>query len=123
MKFIKAALNLSYFDNNDRITFESFIIWLYLQNVSLGIEKDQNLSLARQGISKLTFKIQNDRETRPLNSISNLLCSAVLNLYESNNDHASEIAEQILKINSSNAFALLVKAQSLLNKSKIMLMH
>ncbi|KAK6891929.1 RNA polymerase-associated protein CTR9 [Candida tropicalis] len=118
MKFIKAALNLSYFDNNDRITFESFIIWLYLQNVSLGIEKDQNLSLARQGISKLTFKIQNDRETRPLNSISNLLCSAVLNLYESNNDHASEIAEQILKINSSNAFALLVKAQSLLNKSK-----
>ncbi|RCK65369.1 RNA polymerase-associated protein CTR9 [Candida viswanathii] len=118
MKFIKAALGLAYFDNNDRITFESFVIWLHLQNVNLGIDKEHSLNLARQGISKLTFKIQNDRDTRPLNSISNLLCSAVLNLYDSNNDHANDIAEQILKINSTNAFALLVKAQSLLNKSK-----
>ncbi|KAL6451524.1 CTR9 RNA polymerase-associated protein CTR9 [Candida maltosa Xu316] len=118
MKFIKAALGLDYFSDNDIKTFESFVIWLHLQNVFKGIDKEENLNLAKQEISKLNFKIQHDSETSTSNSTSNLLSQAILNLYESKDDDATEIFDRILRIDPNNCFAILGKAQSLLNKSK-----
>lgn len=118
LEFINAALKLDYFNENDKKSFESFIIWLLVKNVYLGIDKDNNLNLAKKEISKLNFKIQTDSETSTLISTSNLLSLAILYLYESKDDDAIDIFDRILRIDPNNCFALLGKAQSVLNKTK-----
>ena len=47
-EFINAALRLDYFNENDKKSFESFIIWLLVKNVYLVIDKDNNLNLAKK---------------------------------------------------------------------------
>ena len=68
------------------------------ENVYLGIDKDNNLNLAKKEISKLNFKIQTDSETSTLISTSNLLSLAILYLYESKDDDAIDIFDRILEL-------------------------
>ncbi|KAI5956077.1 CTR9 [Candida theae] len=118
VKIIKSALDSKHFGNEDTKTLEFFLIWLHFKYASMGIDKSNHLVEAGTSIADLASKVQNDAQTTAVNSASNLLAQAVMALYQGHNDEASTIFEKILKRDQNNTFALLGKAQALLNKSK-----
>ncbi|EGW30156.1 uncharacterized protein SPAPADRAFT_73543 [Spathaspora passalidarum NRRL Y-27907] len=118
MGIIDAALKLDYFGEEDKKSFQSFLVWLYFKFVSLGIEKDQYLNQASVEINKLAQRIKTDASTSTSNSTSNILSQAVLLLFNGQDDDALDIFDKILRIDQNNCFATLGKAQVILNKTK-----
>ena len=116
-QIIKSALDSKNFSTEDTKTLESFLIWLHIKYASMGIDKSMHLVEAGTGIADLATK-NADAQSAPVNTTSNLLSKAVMALYHNHNDEASQILEKMLKIDQNNTFALLGKAQALLNKSK-----
>lgn len=110
LEVIKKALSLSQFNENDKLSFSSFLSWLYLKFVSQGINKQENLINASNEINK----ISNHEST----NISTFLSKAILYLYKDQPDQAIVIFDRLLKIDHNNCFALLGKANIILNKTK-----
>lgn len=115
---IKSALESKNFGNEDIKTLQSFLIWLHFKFASAGIDRSNHLVEASTEIASLSSRIHDDAQSSPVNNTSNFLSQAVLALYQGHDDEASQIFERILKIDQQNTFALLGKAQALLNKSK-----
>ncbi|KAI3405122.2 CTR9 [Candida oxycetoniae] len=118
IQIIKSALKSANFNEEEKKTFQSYLVWLYFRYVALGIDKETNLTQAGAEISKLRAKIQKDPQTSPINSTSNLLAEAVLSLYQGADDSALDIFERILRTDQNNSFALMGKAQAILSKTK-----
>lgn len=113
LKLIDAGLNLQIFNEEDRVKFHGFLSWLSLKNASElsgGAERAKLLSKALQEIDYIS-------RSDPSN-VSNLLAKAVYNLYNGSVEKSLEIFDKLLKIDSSNCFALLGKAQIMLKKTK-----
>lgn len=96
----------------DKIKLHSFLSWLYLKNVSLGVDsRAVNLKRAAEEISIVS---RGDASNVP-----NLLAKAILYLYRDEHVEKSiEIFDRLLKIDATNCFALLGKAQIILKKTK-----
>ncbi|KAG7660583.1 CTR9 [[Candida] subhashii] len=118
MEIINATNGLSQFNDEDKKSFQSFQIWLYFKYISLGIDKETNLIQVSSEINNLSQKIKTDNTTNAANSTSNILSQAVLFLYQGRDDDALDIFDRILRIDQNNCFALLGKAQAILNKTK-----
>ncbi|KAI5960735.1 CTR9 [Candida pseudojiufengensis] len=118
MEFIRSAFNSQHFNEEDKKTFKSFLIWLHLKLIALGVDKNTNITQASIELHELTSKIQNDSQTSVVNNTSNLLSQAILSNYHGGEDDALEIFERILRRDQNNTFALLGKAQITLSKSK-----
>ncbi|KAI5949597.1 CTR9 [Candida jiufengensis] len=118
MEFVRSASNAQHLNEEDKKTFKSFLIWLHLRLISLGIEKSTNITQASIEIHELTSKIQNDSQTSIVNNTSNLLTQAILSNYHGGEDDALEIFDKILRRDQNNTFALLGKAQITLSKTK-----
>lgn len=117
-KIIQSALDSNIFGSEDIKTLQSFLVWLHFKYASLGIDKVDHLVEAGTGIADLATRIHNDTQSSPVNSTSTLLSQAVLSLFQGNDEEALKIFDKILKRDQNNTFALLGKAQAMLNKSK-----
>ncbi|RLV92758.1 RNA polymerase-associated protein [Spathaspora sp. JA1] len=116
---IEAGLKLDYFQEEDLKSFHSFLIWLYFKFVSIGgVDKEHYLNQASMEINQLGQRIKLDSSTSTANSTSNILSQAVLLLFQGQDDDALDIFEKILRIDGNNCFAILGKAQIILNKTK-----
>lgn len=109
---IKTAMGLAQFTNEDKVAFHSYLVWLHLKFVSNGVNKEENLNKASEELNQVSH-LDNTKS-----NISALLANAVLSLYKDQVEPALEIFDRLLKIDSSNCFALLGKAQVILNKTK-----
>ncbi|KAK6458401.1 protein required for normal CLN1 and CLN2 G1 cyclin expression [Scheffersomyces xylosifermentans] len=118
LEIVKSALNLTHFSDEDNKSFHSFLVWLYFKFVSNGVDKESYLLKASSEINSLAQRIKTDNSTSTTNSTSNLLSQAVLLLFNGRDDDALDIFEKILRIDQNNCFAILGKAQAVLNKTK-----
>mgnify|MGYP001031793083 CR=1 FL=1 len=109
--FIDRALATSLFDEDDKVAFRSYLTWLYLKFVSQGIDRESYLQKAVSEVKYLGT-------VESSNKISNLLSKASLYLFQDKPDDALNIFDKLLKIDQNNCFALMGKAQIILNKSK-----
>ncbi|KAG7192437.1 uncharacterized protein KQ657_001838 [Scheffersomyces spartinae] len=107
----KGLSKLVGFLEEDKKALQGFLTWLYLKKVLLGIEKNSNINRARESIEKLQA-VGGNKE------LSNLLLKAIVYLFEDRFDKALEILDRVLKENGNNCFALMAKAQIILNKTK-----
>lgn len=82
--------------------------WTYLKLASDGIDKLANLANATTEINSLT----------DTNSVSTMAAKAALYLHKDQVDQALQIFDRLLKLDSSNCFALLGKAQITLSKTQ-----
>ena len=107
---IDAALRVS--QNEDDFACRSFLCWLYLKFVSLGIDRNENLDKAESELNRLSQSEKHKGE------LSVVLAQAVVLYYREEIERALEIYDKVSKNDSSNCFALLGKAQIILNKTK-----
>lgn len=112
LNVIKTAMGLSQFNNDDKLSFHSYLSWLYLKFVSSGINKGENLINATEELNQVS-SLDSSK-----GSVSVLLAKAVLYLYKDQIEPALDIFDRLLKIDNNNCFALLGKAQIILNKTK-----
>ncbi|CUM50915.1 Tetratricopeptide repeat-containing protein [Debaryomyces fabryi] len=112
LNVIKTAMGLSQFNNEDKLSFHTYLSWLYLKFVSSGVDKNENLVKAGEELNQ----VSNLDSTK--GGVSVLLAKAVLYLYKDQIEPALDIFDRLLKIDNNNCFALLGKAQIILNKTK-----
>lgn len=110
LQVINKALSLSQFSDDDKLSFHSFLGWLYLKYVSQGINKQENLINATNEINRTSNYDSTD--------ISSFLSKAMLYLHKDQADQALVIFDRLLKIDSNSCFAILGKAHIILNKTK-----
>ncbi|CCE78173.1 Piso0_000789 [Millerozyma farinosa CBS 7064] len=109
---VENALAISQFSNEDKVKIRVVLVWVYLKYASQGIEKDNSLNLAQQGINELSNAggVSGD--------ISYLLSKAVLHLYRDDIEQSLDTFDAVLKANYNNCFAILGKAHIILNQTK-----
>lgn len=110
VKLITKALTLKQFNEKDKVSLNSFLSWVYLKYASKGINKQENLTNASDLINKI-----NSMDNA---NVSNILARGTLYLYRDEADYALQTFDRLLKIDSNNCFAILSKANLILNKSK-----
>lgn len=108
---INHALTLTQFNEEAKVSFHSYLVWLYFKFASTGTNKEESLNKASTEISQLS-------QLDSSNNTSNILSQAVLFLFKNREDKALDIFEKLLKIDQNNCFALLGKAQIVLHKTK-----
>jgi RNA polymerase-associated protein CTR9 len=111
LMIVETALNTDFFNDDDKISFHSYLSWLYLKFVAYGFDKEEYIKKASNEI-KYLGNIESS------NKISNLLSKACLYLFQDKIDDSLNIFDKLLKIDANNCFALMGKAQIILNKSK-----
>lgn len=107
---IKNALEVSYFEIQDKKRIHQFLFWLYLKYVYVGIEKEKNLTNSKKSLDFLT---ENESDEKFY-----LLENAVYYYYINQWDMALSFYEKELKFNPSNCIALMGKAQIIIHKTK-----
>ncbi|ODV82296.1 TPR-like protein [Suhomyces tanzawaensis NRRL Y-17324] len=111
LTIINHALKLAQFSEDEKISFHSYLVWLYLKFISVGVDKENYLIKANMEISQLS-------QQEASNNTSNILSQAVLYLFKDRQDKALDIFDKLLRIDPNNCFALLGKAQIVLHKTK-----
>ncbi|CUM65692.1 uncharacterized protein PRCAT00003340001 [Priceomyces carsonii] len=109
-EIVKTAIESKQFLQEDISSLHTLKAWLYLKLVSQGINKEKNLSDASKELNMVVGGLGND--------VSFLSAQAVLHIFKGQLERAQDIFERLIKINQSNCFALLGKAQILLKKTK-----
>lgn len=107
---LNAALRVS--QGEDDFACRSFLCWLYLKFVSLGIDRNENLDKAESEVNRLSQSEKHKGE------LSVILAQAVVLYHRDEIERTLEIYDKVSKNDSSNCFALLGKAQAILNKTK-----